>query len=240
MHYDGDPMKYENASDIIPLELLKEIQKYAAGKLLYIPAGDGKKAWGEASGYRNQLQKRNRMIRNKYAHGITVSELADEYFLSLDSIKKIIYSKSNDQLQYSPTLESAVLYANAGMLEEWVQSYVQITRIEPWESDFALQNDLCFGVVKFPIRLIQKTDENFNENHVNENEHSVKKPGSQQPLIIWYSAGKFYCDIQRQLLAALKHSKVNAYPTIVVLKERSEYRKFMKLYGNVLIFVSQV
>jgi hypothetical protein len=32
-------MKYENANDILPEELLKEIQKYAGGKLLYIPAG---------------------------------------------------------------------------------------------------------------------------------------------------------------------------------------------------------
>lgn len=29
-------MKYENANDILPEELIKEIQKYAAGKLLYI------------------------------------------------------------------------------------------------------------------------------------------------------------------------------------------------------------
>lgn len=89
-------MKYENASDIIPEKLLKEIQKYAAGKLLYIPTED-KRAWGEKSGYRDQLQRRNIMIRNKYANGVTVSELADKYFLSLDSIKKIIYSKKNDR-----------------------------------------------------------------------------------------------------------------------------------------------
>ncbi|GAB6930533.1 hypothetical protein JCM10914A_45160 [Paenibacillus sp. JCM 10914] len=36
-------MKYENASDVIPEGLLKEVQKYAAGKLLYIPSGEEKK-----------------------------------------------------------------------------------------------------------------------------------------------------------------------------------------------------
>lgn len=81
-------MKYENAGEVLPEELLRELQKFAAGKLLYIPLGEDKKAWGETSGYRDQLHKRNHMIRNKYAHGVTVSELADEYFLSLDSIKK--------------------------------------------------------------------------------------------------------------------------------------------------------
>lgn len=37
-------MKYENAGEVLPEELLKEIQKYAAGKLLYIPKGEEKKA----------------------------------------------------------------------------------------------------------------------------------------------------------------------------------------------------
>ncbi|WP_151733444.1 hypothetical protein [Paenibacillus tengchongensis] len=41
------------------------------------------------------------MIRNKYAH-VTVSELSDEYFLSFDSIKKIIYKKNGGHLTYAP------------------------------------------------------------------------------------------------------------------------------------------
>ena len=69
------------------------------------------------------------MIRNKYANGVTVSELADEYFLSLDSIKKIIYSKKDDrQFTYAPTVRSAVQYANIGMLEEWIYCYMLHTR----------------------------------------------------------------------------------------------------------------
>lgn len=137
---------------------MKEIQKYAAGKLLYIPSGEEKRAWGEMSGYRDQLQRRNLMIRNKYANGITVSELADEYFLSLDSIKKIIYSKKNDRhLIYSPTIESAVQYANAGMLEEWIQCYLLLTRkVAPILHDVMKEDQLYFGVVKFPLRLIER------------------------------------------------------------------------------------
>lgn len=55
-------MKYGNASSILPKELLREVQKYAAGKLLYIPSREEKRAWSETFGYREQLQKRNRMI----------------------------------------------------------------------------------------------------------------------------------------------------------------------------------
>lgn len=36
-------MKYENAKDIFPEKLLKQIQKYAAGKLVYIPAMETKR-----------------------------------------------------------------------------------------------------------------------------------------------------------------------------------------------------
>lgn len=45
-------MKYENGKDIFPEKLLKQIQKYAAGKVIYIPAGDTKRTWGETSGYK--------------------------------------------------------------------------------------------------------------------------------------------------------------------------------------------
>ncbi|BFH62047.1 CD3324 family protein [Paenibacillus azoreducens] len=230
-------MKYENASDILPEELLKEIQKYAAGKLLYIPAEE-KRAWGEMSGYRNQLQRRNFMIRNKYAHGMTVSELADEYFLSLDSIKKIIYSKKNDRnLTYFPTVESAVKYASVGMLEEWIQCYLLLTRkVVHSLHDFTEGDHLYFGVVKFPLRLIRRDGIEMREGRTNtdeEDDHASALP----PLLIQYEEGKFYCIEQKELLAVLKQRKVNAYPTIIVLKGNADYKIFMKNYGKILFFI---
>jgi hypothetical protein len=232
-------MKYENAYDILPEALLKEIQKYAAGKLLYIPSGEEKRAWGETSGYRDQLQRRNRMIRNMYAHGITVSELADEYFLSLDSIKKIIYSKKNDSnLTYSPTVESAVQYANAGLFEEWIQCYLLLTRKDAAiVHDIMKENHLYFGVVKFPLRLIQRDGKEFGEKHADEVEDQADAP---PPLLVQYEEGKFYCSVQKELLAALKQRKVNAYPTIIVLKGNADYKRFMKNYGTILFFVDKV
>jgi len=233
-------MKYENAGDVIPEELLKEIQKYAAGKLLYIPTGEEKKGWGEASGYRDQLQKRNLMIRNKYAHGVTVSELADEYFLSLDSVKKIIYSKKNDRhLTYAPTLESAVQYANVGMCEEWIQCYLQITqKVIPILDDFMKEERLYFGVVKFPLRLIQRDGIEIEDNHVDadDDDHAAAPP----PLVVQYEEGKFHCIVQKELLTVLKQRKVNAYPTIIVMKGNDDYKRFMKYYGTIFFYVDKV
>lgn len=230
-------MKYENAWNVLPEELLKEVQKYAAGKLLYIPSGEEKRAWGETSGYRDQLQRRNLMIRNKYANGMTVSELADEYYLSLDSIKKIIYSKKNDKhITYFPTIGSAVQYASIGMIEEWIQCYLLLTqKAAPLMQDFTKEDHLYFGVVKFPLCLIQHDGIEVGEEQVEEGDAAALPP-----LLILYEGGKFYCIIQQELLSRLKQRKVNAYPTIIVLKGNADYKRFMKYYGTVLFFVDRV
>lgn len=86
-------MKYENGEDIFPEKLLKQIQKYVSGKLVYIPSGDKRREWGETSGYKQYLLERNRNILNKFNDGSDIEQLADEYYLSCDSIKKIVYSK---------------------------------------------------------------------------------------------------------------------------------------------------
>ena len=38
-------MKYENAADILPEDLLKRVQKFAAGRLIYVPETIGKRSW---------------------------------------------------------------------------------------------------------------------------------------------------------------------------------------------------
>ncbi len=213
---------------------MREVQKYASGKLLYIPAGEEKRAWGAASGYREQLQRRNRMIRNKYAHGRTVSELADEYFLSLDSIKKILYTKKHDDYAaYTPTIESAVKYANGGILEEWMYCYWQISMNTTVDIENVMTDRIYFGVVKLPLRLIQRDGFVIGHSQASVTEDYSALP----PLIIEYTQGKFYCAEQKELLAGLMQRKVNSYPTIIVLREANDYKRFMSYFGTVLFFV---
>ena len=65
-------MKYLNANDIFPDELLAEIQKYSSGELIYIPeSSEKKKAWGEKSGSRDFYIKRNAQIRQQHNEGKT-------------------------------------------------------------------------------------------------------------------------------------------------------------------------
>ncbi|MBO5030285.1 MAG: hypothetical protein J6C19_04535 [Lachnospiraceae bacterium] len=86
-------MKYKNASHVLPDELLKEIQKYVTGEVIYIPKPEEKKKWGEGSGARRFYQERNRKIQADYQDGMTIGELIEKYNLSAESIKRIVYKK---------------------------------------------------------------------------------------------------------------------------------------------------
>lgn len=86
-------MKYINADKVLPEKLLIEIQKYVQGETLYIPKPKTEyKKWGTSSGGRRLLDRRNSAIRQSFISGSSIQELAKEYYLSTDTIKKIIYS----------------------------------------------------------------------------------------------------------------------------------------------------
>lgn len=87
-------MKYVNAKSILPDALVTELQQYVQGGYLYIPAKqDQRKLWGECSGYRKELLARNRKICEEFKNGVAMSILADQYHLSIYTIRKIIYQK---------------------------------------------------------------------------------------------------------------------------------------------------
>lgn len=86
-------MKYVNANQVFPEHLLNEMQKYVQGVLIYIPNPEGvKKGWGEASGSRRSLRQRNMQIRECFQNGHSICDLSKAFFLSYDSVKKIVYS----------------------------------------------------------------------------------------------------------------------------------------------------
>lgn len=84
-------MKYKNAAEILPADLLKELQGYASGEILYIPKVNPKKQWGIDSGSRNYYRKRNSEIKCLFAAGTPIHKLSKQYGLADSTIKKIIY-----------------------------------------------------------------------------------------------------------------------------------------------------
>ncbi len=88
-------MRYVKAEKILPDNLVREIQKYVQGGYLYIPSQpDVRKGWGENTGSRECIRIRNEAICSKYKNGYAIASLAEEFFLSVDSIKKIVYAKN--------------------------------------------------------------------------------------------------------------------------------------------------
>lgn len=88
-------MPYTNAANVLPPDLVAAIQKYVDGELLYIPKrSDIRLAWGARSGSRSLLQQRNLQIRQAFRAGRSPSDLAGQYHLSEDSIRKIVFGAS--------------------------------------------------------------------------------------------------------------------------------------------------
>ncbi|MCM3628382.1 CD3324 family protein [Paenibacillus glycanilyticus] len=86
-------MKYINA-DVLPEELLKEVQKYVNGALIYVPKAEGaRQGWGVISGSRQVIRQRNEEIRQLFSQGAAIDQLTEQFFLARDTIKRIVYTK---------------------------------------------------------------------------------------------------------------------------------------------------
>ena len=71
-------MRYQNAAELLPAELLEALQGYLDGGYLYIP----RRA--------EETLARNRAIFRDYTAGLGVDELSARYFLAPKSIQRIL------------------------------------------------------------------------------------------------------------------------------------------------------
>lgn len=85
-------MKYKNAGEILPAELLEEIQKYIQGEFLYIPKKD-KQTHRAVTEYKIELEKRNLRIYKMYLEGMKNQQLAENFSLAQSSIRRIIIAE---------------------------------------------------------------------------------------------------------------------------------------------------
>lgn len=243
-------MKYENAKDLLPPELLRQVQKYAAGKTLYVPSM-GQVSWGETSGYRRYLAERNRDIRAKYKAGLPAAQLAEQYCLSLDSIKKIIYNKKEVPiLDYECSLTSAQAFAKAGKLEEWVHAYLLSDGDnEPFSHGLKLFDRYFLGPVTLPLSLFHRCcgpEENMKwrvhpvwfEEKVQKLMAAIQTDPDMPPLIVHYlfsetdGTPEFELNEGNDRFEAYKRLGFSQTPVIVWITEKEEYADFMDQYGT--------
>lgn len=84
-------MNYKNGKDVLPPSLLKELQYYIQGELVYIPKQSNKRiGWGELSASKQMIARRNDEIFRFHSNGYSVDQLTQTYHLSTESIRKII------------------------------------------------------------------------------------------------------------------------------------------------------
>ena len=90
-------MSYTNAIDLLPPELLKEIQKYIDGEYIYIPRNkSNKKSWGTNTSTSQELNLRNKKIYRDYLAGISVKTLSKSYYLSVKSVQRIVLKEKKN------------------------------------------------------------------------------------------------------------------------------------------------
>lgn len=103
-------MGYIKAEEILPTEVIELIQQYVDGTNIYIPRKqDNRQEWGANTSYRRELQRRNQLVYEAHLSGMTIEELAENYYLSEKSIQRIIRQEKQRALcyaQFSPASTS--------------------------------------------------------------------------------------------------------------------------------------
>jgi len=118
-------MKYRNALELLPLQLLKELQQYVQGETLYIPKIK-RKPWGEGTGAKTLYSKRNADIRNQFLCGTGLEQLSSAYSISEDAVKKIVYKGAGkmNTADYSKYFwQNDLVRVRRAKPEDWKHNY---------------------------------------------------------------------------------------------------------------------
>lgn len=83
-------MKYQNARDVLPDELLTSVQEYFQGGYLYVPRKAENRPEQFRTAYKTELLKRDHHIFLKHLEGRSNSQLGKFYHLSDSSIRRIL------------------------------------------------------------------------------------------------------------------------------------------------------
>ena len=123
-------MKYVNAKDVLPEEVLSMIRNYYQGGYLYIPK-EQDCGIRRQTDYKIELEKRNQHIYGKHLEGRTNGQLGRIYHLSESSIRRILAKERRHYQKMKESMER--------ILHWWGMENGQLRQIYPsaWELDQA-------------------------------------------------------------------------------------------------------
>ena len=86
-------MHYKNPGELLPEHRPREGQKKAGGGVPEVPNPPARCGWGEKNGSAAKYAERNAQIRSLAESGTPHEVIAGRFYLSVDSIRKIIKSR---------------------------------------------------------------------------------------------------------------------------------------------------
>ena len=163
-------MKYRNAAERLPAQLLLELQRHVPGELLYVPAKQ-RQPWGEGTGARSLYSRRNAEIRGQYYGGqADIPALCEAHCLSDETVRKIIYQKG-DPVMAKKEIDYGKYY--------WQNETVRVRRSRPddWKFHDAGYNSEERFFTDYEQELPTSEDgwQEAWENYIKSNENNDKR-----------------------------------------------------------------
>ena len=176
-----------------------------------------------------------------------MEELMDQYALSYDSVKRIVYSrKEMPMLKYNATLTSAKAYADAEKLDAWIHLYLnEDGRNIPFSDGLKLTDRYYFSPALMPLKLFRRCagpeadmkfriDPDWFAYKVTELEKVIRENADMPPLIVHYTKDGFELNDGNHRHRAYENLGVENGWVIIWITEEEEYRAFLAQYGGLV------
>ena len=149
-------------------------------------------------------------------------------------------------LEYKATLSSAMQYAKAGKIEEWVHTYLLSDGHNKAFSDgLKLFDRYWVGPITMPLSAFPRCvgpeegmcypiPENYFEKHVKRLMDVIQNNNDMPPLIVHFYDQKWELNDGNHRHEAYKHLGITEYPVIVWITEKDEYEEFLSQYSEFL------
>ena len=147
-------MKYKNAKDVLPEEVLMLVQEYIQGEYIYVPIKD-KQIVKPCTDYKNELAKRNTHIYTKYLEGMSNKQLSQIYNLSESSIRRIVIKQRRGDLQMKDQI--AQIISNWGVENKEIKQIYHTT----WQigDEYVLKTYQNLDMLKRNLKILQILDD---------------------------------------------------------------------------------
>jgi len=146
-------MKYKNANDVLPEDLLVLVQEYIQGEYIYVPVRE-KQIAESPTAYKTELEKRDAHIYTKYLEGMSNKQLSQIYNLSESSIRRIIVKQRKGNVRMKDKI--------ARVIRNWGLENLEIRQIynTTWQigDEYVLKVYQNLNMLERNLKILQILD----------------------------------------------------------------------------------